>query len=260
MSVYDIVKVGEVRTVKPETADDYLGSSAVDYRAYRFIGMSAAGYKVQGVPISVEIAQFPTPEEAYGFFARLQTFGTPLGIVGSESFESGNSFYSAAGDYVVTLSVEELTPQTSQARSRLALEINSRIEQKPKPMYFLLFPLAAKIGASNRYHTDGFLEGVSLEKVYTTSYAIENDTTLFFLMLDEGGLQYTKLSKYAAAEGEVVRMPEGFRFPDFSIALEHPEHGLIVAGLVRKKLVGIMGYNPRPFDTLAIGWIDGLQM
>ena len=260
ITTYDIVKVGEVRTVKPETAADFFGSSAVDYQAYRFVGMSAAGYSVKGVPISVEIAQFPTADDAYGFFARLQSFGMRLGMLGSESFESGNSLYFAAGDYVVTLSIAESTLEAANARSRLALEINSRITQRSKPTYFLLFPSASKIGASNRYYPDGFLEGVGLEQVYATSYAIENDSTLFFLMMDEGGIQYSKLAAYASDVGTVVDMPDGFNFPDFSVAFEHPRHGLIVAGLVRKKLVGIIGYNPKPFEKLATGWVDGLQM
>lgn len=260
MAVYDIVKVGVVSTVKPETAADYLGASAVDYRAYRFVGMSSGKYTVAGVPVSVEIAQFPTADEAYGFFARLQPFGVRLGMLGSESFEAGNTLYFAAGDYAVTLSINESTLEATNARSRLALEINSRIKQKQKPPYFLLFPSAAKVGSSNRYYPDSFLEGAGLEKVYTTSYAIENDTTLFFLMLDEGGTQYTNLSQYAADIGTIVDMPEAFRFPDFSIAFEHPRHGLIVAGIVRKKLVGIIGYHPKPYEKLATGWVAGLQM
>jgi hypothetical protein len=260
ITTYDIVRVGDVGTVKPETATDYLGSSAVAYRAYRFVGMSSGNYTVAGVTVSAEIAQFPTADDAYGFFARLQPFGVQLGMLGSESFEAGNTLYFAAGEYVVTLSIDESTLKATNARSRLALEINSRIAQKPKPMYFLLFPSASKIGASNRYYPDGFLEGVGLEQVYTTSYAIKNDTTLFFLMIDEGGTQYSKLSEYASDVGTIVDMPDAFNFIDFSVAFEHPRHGMIVAGLVRKKLVGIIDYHPKPYEKLATGWIRGLQM
>lgn len=260
ITTYDIVRVGDVGTVKPETATDYLGASAVDYRAYRFVGMSSGNYTVAGLPVSIEIAQFPSADNAYGFFARLQPFGVHLGMLGSESFEAGNTLYFTAGDYVVTLSIDESTPEATNARSRLAHEINSRIEQKPKPPYYLLYPSASKIGSSNRYYPDNFLEGVGLEQVYTTSYAIENDTNLFFLMMDEGGTQYTKLSKYATEIGTIIDMPEAFRFPEFSVAFEHPRHGLIVAGIVRKKLVGIIGYHPKPFEKLATGWVMGLQM
>lgn len=260
MTIYDIVKVGDVGTVKPETATDYLGSSAVDYRAYRFVGMSSGSYSVMGVPISVEIAQFPTAADAYGFFARLQSFGVRLGMLGSESFEAGNTLYFTTGEYVVTLSMDDTTLGGTNARSRLALEINSRIAPAPKPMHFALFPSASKIRASNRYYPEGFLEGVGLGQVFTTSYAIESDTTLFFLTMDEGGIQFAKLSEYASDVGTIVDTPEGFRFPGFSVAFEHPRRGLIVAGLVRMKLVGIVGYHPKPFEKLATGWIDGLQM
>jgi hypothetical protein len=79
-------------------------------------------------------------------------------------------------------------------------------------------------------------------------------------MMDPGGTQYTKLSRYASNIGTIVDVPDGFHFPELSVALEHPRHGLIVAGLVRKKLVGIIGYNPKTFEKLATGWVDGLQM
>lgn len=260
IKTFDIVNVGDVGTVRPETGTDYLGSSAADYQAYQFVGMSFGSYTVVGVPISVEIAQFPTPDDAYGFFARLQPFGVQLGTLGSESFEAGQTLYFVAGDYVVTLSMDDSTLKATNARSRLALEINSRIEQKPKPQYFVLFPSASKIGSSNRYHRDQFIEGAGLEQVYTTSYAIEGDTTLFFLIMDRGGSQYARLSEYAAEIGTIVDTPEKFRFPGFSIAFEHPKYGLIVAGVVRLKLVGVLGYHPERYEKLATGWVAGLQM
>jgi len=255
----DILPVVETRIILPGDADDYLGGAAALYAEYHFVGLVAAKYRVREEPVSVEIAQFPTAEDAYGFYSRLRPLGVALGMIGAESYLLGNSLYFTSGQYVVTMSVEEITASSNQALALLAQEINKRIGPMRAPMLFVMFPWKGKISASNQYFAGDFLEGVGLEKVYTSCYELEGDTATFFLTMDRGGEQFLTLKEWAEDEAELVAAPEGLAFPEHSLAFVHQQRGLVVAGLVNHKLVGIINYRAASYESLVAGWIKGLR-
>jgi hypothetical protein len=95
--------------------------------------------------------------------------------------------------------------------------------------------------------------------VYTSLYELDGDTAMLFLTMDPSGEQYLALRRWAEDNGEMVDIPDGFTFPEHSLAFEHPQQGLVVAGLVNQKLVGIINYRSRSYQQLVTGWIKGLQ-
>jgi len=255
----DILPLVETRVITPKEAGDYLGDAAKLYNSYHFVGLAVSHYKVRGEPVSVEIAQFPTADDAYGFYSRLRPLGVALGMVGAESYIAGNSLYFTAGQFAVTMSVEEMTPTSNQALALLAQEINNRIGPMRTPVPFVLFPWKGKIAASDQYFVSDFLDGAGLAKVYASHYQINNDTATLFFTLDPAGEQFLALKDWAGREGRTMDVPSGLDFPDHALAFTHPHYGLIVAGLVNKKLVGIVNYRAASFEGLFAGWIKGLQ-
>ncbi len=261
IEIYEIARLDSVEIVMPEEAEDYLGQSAQLYEDYHFIGMAAAEYTVKGLPASAEIAQFPHAEEAYGFYSMLRPNGTPTGQIGSESFTAGNSLYFTAGDFVVTVSVEGDSSAQISASSLLAQEINSRITQHRSPPFFTLYPARDKVPSSSKYYSRDYLDIEGIDRVYTQTYFVEGDSAVFFMTVDESGEQFLILSEHANSVGTVEPAPESFPYDEgYSLIYDDPEHGTIVAGLVRAKLVGVVGYKHPKYEDLASRWVLGLGM
>jgi hypothetical protein len=83
---------------------------------------------------------------------------------------------------------------------------------------------------------------------------------VLFLSMDESGEKFWKLKEHADSFGKVSPAPTSFVFDNgHSISFTHPTKGNIVAGLVRQKLVGIIGYDPAKNDRLAASWVQGLR-
>ncbi len=181
--------------------------------------------------------------------------------LGAESFSLGGAKYFTKGEFVVMVSVEKENDSLFTARSLLAQEINSRISGAVTlPPFFMLFPFKDKIIPSTKYYSQSFLDVTGLEKVYTTSYLADGDTAVLFLTVDESGEKFLTLREYAESIGKVSRVPESFAFDNArSLSFKHPTRGMIVAGLVRNKLVGIIGYTPDKSERLATIWVQGLK-
>ena len=79
------------------------------------------------------------------------------------------------------------------------------------------------------------------------------------MTMDQAGEKYVKLKEHADSSGKVSLAPSSFPFEEHSLAFSDPGHGQIVAGLVRSKLVGIIGYDSTKNDRLASRWVQGLR-
>lgn len=261
IETYDIELVDSINTILSDDADSSLGQKARRYLSYNFVGLATARYEVRGVPVSVQIAQFASLEDAYGFYASLRPDGIGRGGLGTESFSLDATTHFTKGEFVVTLSVGEEDDTLFVAQSLLGQEISSRISgAATAPQFFMLFPFADKIAFSNKYYSRDFLDVGGLDKVYTTSYLTGGDTAVLFLIMDESGMKFLKLQEYAESTGKVSPASTTFAFDDgYSVSFKHPTQGMIVAGLVRSKLVGIIGYDPDKNDRLATTWVQGLK-
>jgi len=260
MDTLKIKRLSPVKKIMQADADSSLGERAEKYLAHNLVGMASTEYEVSGVTVSAEVAQFASLEDAYGFYADLRPVGVGIGGLGTESFTLGGVTYFTRGEFVVTLSIDQEDSAHVAAQSLLGQEINGRIPAPPTPPpFFMLFPLADRIAHSNKYYSRAFLGMAGLDKVYTTAYLTGGDTAVLFLTMDEGGEKFLKLRKYAESTGEVSSAPNSFPFEEYSLAFSDPERGRIVAGLVRSKLVGIIGYDSTKNDRLASMWVQGLR-
>lgn len=260
MDTLEIKLLSPVKKIMRADADSSLGERAEKYLAHNLVGMASTEYEVSGVTVSAEIAQFASLEDAYGFYANLRPVGTGVGGLGLESFALGHVIYFTRGEFVVTLSIDQEDSAHVAAQSLLGQEINGRIPAPPTPpQFFVLFPFADRIALSNRYYSRAFLGVAGLDKVYTTAYLTGGDTAVLFLTVDETGEKFLKLRGYAETIGEVSSAPSSFSFEEYSLAFSDPDRGRVVAGLVRSKLVGIIGYDSTKNDRLASRWVQGLR-
>ena len=260
MDTLEIKRLSPVKKTMRVDADSSLGERAEKYLAHNLVGMAAAEYEVSGVTVSAEVAQFASLEDAYGFYADLRPVGVGIGGLGTESFALGGLRYFTRGEFVVTLSIDQEDSAHFAAQSLLGQEINGRIPAPPTPPpFFVLFPFADRIALSNKYYSRAFQGVAGLDKVYTTSYLTGGDTAVLFLTIDEGGEKFLKLRGYTESTGEVSTAPNSFPYEDYSLAFSDPDRGRIVAGLVRSKLVGIIGYDSTKNDRLASRWVQGLR-
>ena len=141
----------------------------------------------------------------------------------------------------------------------LAHEINSRISQCLMPQFFLLFPSNHRVLPSHKYYTNQYLGVDGIDSVYTISYRMEGDSAVFFLTVDLAGLKYIRLKEYARSLGEITPAADTFPFYERSgFIFDHPDHGQILAGLVRGKLVGILPYRQESYELLGSLWVTGL--
>jgi len=260
MDTLEIKLLSPVKKIMRADADSSLGESAEKYLAHNLVGVVSTEYEVGGVTVSAEVAQFASLEDAYGFYAGLRPMGAGVGGLGTESFTLGRVRYFTRGEFVVTLSIDQEDSAHIAAQSLLGQEINGRIPAPPTPPpFFVLFPFADRIALSNKYYSRAFLGVAGLDKVYTIAYQTGGDTAVLFLTMDEGGEKFLKLKKFAESTGKVSSAPNSFPFEEYSLAFSDPDRGRIVAGLVRSKLVGIIGYDSTKNDRLASSWVQGLR-
>jgi hypothetical protein len=260
MDTLKIKRLSPVKKIMRADADSSLGERAEKYLAHNLVGMASTEYEISGVTVSAEVAQFASLEDAYGFYADLRPVGVGVGGLGTESFALGKVRYFTRGEYVVTLSIDQEDSAHFTAQSLLGQEINGRISGPPTPpQFFVLFPFADKIALSNKYYSRAFLGVAGLDKVYTTAYLTGGDTAVLFLTIDEGGEKFLKLREYAELTGEVGSAPNSFPFEGYCLAFSDPDRGRIAAGMVRGKLVGIIGYDSTKNHRLASSWVQGLR-
>lgn len=260
MDTLEIKHLSPVKKIMRVDADSSLGERAEMYLTRNLVGIALTEYEVSGVAVSAEIAQFASLEDAYGFYANLRPEGAGVKGLGTESFALGRLRYFTRGEFVVTLSIDREDSAHLAARYLLGQEINSRVPAPSSPpQFFVLFPFADRIAISKKYYSRAFLGVAGLDRVYTTDYLTGGDTVVLFLTIDETGEKFIKLRGYAETTGEVTSAPNSFTFEEYSLAFSDSDRDRIVAGLVRGKLVGIIGYDSTKNDRLASRWVQGLR-
>ncbi|MFQ5453056.1 MAG: DUF6599 family protein [Candidatus Zixiibacteriota bacterium] len=259
-SIY-IAIADSVSVIRPGEAANYLGKSAEQYLTYHMVGMAKAKYITENNTLYAEIIQFTDNTFSYGFYANIRPDGIAVEKRGAESYTLGNTTYFTKGEYVVTLSLEEVNDAGRKAVDNISKVIEKKINaQNSRPQFFMLFPFSGKISPSAKFYPYQFLSIPGLEQVYTTSYLLESDTLRLFLTFDKSGEKYLHIKEYAESIGKTIPDPKGFSFErNYSIAFNHPDYGVIVAGIVQGKLVGVIGYNPIAHKRLATSWIKGLK-
>ncbi len=258
-----VILIGEITT---ELVDSLSTDSLLLY--FNFTGKSSGLYANMGDTMSVDIMQFTHANDAYGYYAHFRKDDTKLQSYLAESYAESGQIYFVYGAYVVKISFDEFEKNKIEKVKPFADVIVSQIDAPPKiPSYFIMFPFNRKIVPSGKFIPYNYLGIGGLNKVFTTDYLPETNQVKFtlFLMRDESGKKYNNLLAFAKNSevnggSVVVEDPKGFEFDrGIGLAFEHPEYGLIVAGLVRNQLVGVIGFDPNLNGKFANTWFKGLK-
>ena len=256
------ITIASVTTrITRKEASTSLGDKAAEYLSSLMIGTVRVMYKVDEDSIRAEIAQFASTDDAYGFYARLRPDGIALDGIGSESFFHKNKYKFTKGEYVVSLSLRRKSNDALKSFRKLAVEIAAQIENSPRAQqFFLLFPYSGQVASSRKYYSRDFMGVDGLDSVYTINYASDSDTLILFLTMDTSGAKFVNFSRWAKNFGKAGLAPAEFDYPSgHSTAFEHPEKGQIVAGIVRKKIAGVIGYKRESGTLLCSRWVKGLR-
>ncbi|MCH9024386.1 MAG: hypothetical protein IH931_03550, partial [candidate division Zixibacteria bacterium] len=238
-----------------------LGDKAAEYLNSLMIGTVRVMYKVDEDTIRAEIAQFASTDDAYGFYSRQRPDGITLDGIGSESFFYKNQYKFIKGEYAVSLSLKRKSKDALKSFRKLAGEIAGQIAQSPRAQqFFILFPFGGQVASSRKYYSRDFMGVDGLDSVYTINYASDSDTLILFLTMDTSGAKFVNFSKWGKSFGKAGPVPAEFDFPSgHSIAFEHPDKGQIVAGIVRKKIAGVIGYKRGSGSQLCSRWVKGFR-
>ena len=235
-------------------------TNASQYLNSLVIGLIRATYDNNGKKVYVEIAQFASANDAYGFYSQNRPGGIPLDTVGSESYYLNDTMFFNKGEFAVMV-----TSAVDSERRALIKHTSKVIAEKIStkttlPMFFRLFPYRGQTVPSLKYYSLNFLGVEGLDEVYTIDYAVDEDTLTLFLTTDTAGAKFVELSNWGSDFSEVTKAPEQFEYPDFfSLTFEHPQYGQIVAGMANRKLAGVIGYKRATGLELGSKWIQGLK-
>ncbi len=249
---YHRLKRTELTDSTLTNADQYLNSLV--------IGLIRATYDNNGKVFYVEIAQFASGNDAYGFYSQNRPAGVPFDTIGTESYYWNDTLRFTKSNYVVTS-----TTQADSNRYWSSMVLAKLIDQNVKsqtvqPLFFKLFPYRGQVVPSQKYYSLNFLGIEGLDEVYTIDYAVDEDTLTLFLTVDTSGGKFIELSDWGSDFGDVTKAPEQFEFPDqFSLSFEHPQYGQIVAGMANRKLAGVLSYNRATGLELGSRWVIGLK-
>ncbi len=247
------------KLVRTDISDSTL-TGAANYLNALVIGLIRTTYDIDGDTVVVEIAQFASPNDAYGFYSQKRPGGIPLDTVGSESYYTNDTMYFNKGEYAVMVSSSagsETRPLIKKTAKIIAEKIGT---QTLLPMFFRLFPFSKQIVPSQKYYSLNFMGVAGLDEVYTIDYAVDEDTLTLFLTTDTAGAKFVELSDWGGEFSKVTTAPPQFEYPEqFSLTFEHPQHGQIIAGMANRKLAGLIGYKRATGLELGSKWIMGLK-
>lgn len=257
----NITIVSETTKITRKGAAATLGEKADEYLSSLMIGIVRVMYKVDEDSIRAEIAQFASTDDAYGFYSRLRPDGITLDSIGSESFYLKNKYVFTKGNYAVTLLLRRTSKDALESFRKIAVEIAANITNSSRAQqFFILFPFSGQVAPSRKYYSRNFMGVEGLDSVYTISYASDSDTLILFLSMDTSGAKFINFSKWGESLGNVGSVPPEFDYSSgYSIAFAHPDKGQIIAGIVRKKIVGVIGYNRGSGSKLCSSWVKGLR-
>ena len=247
------------KLIRTDISDSTL-TNAVQYLNTLVIGLIRVTYENNGKNTFVEIAQFATANDAYGFYSQVRPVGVPFDNIGTESYYSNDTLRFTKSSFVVTVTSQEDSSRYSRIKA-LATYVDQNIKaQTVQPMFFKLFPYRGQVVPSQKYYSLNFLGVEGLDEVYTIDFAVDEDTLTLFLTSDTAGTKFVELSDWGREFSEVTGAPVQFEYPDnFSLTFEHPQYGQIVAGMANRKLAGVIGYKRATGLELGSRWIQGLK-
>lgn len=225
------------------------------------IGIVRTKYEAGSKPVAVEMAQFASSNDAYGFFSQVRPNGvTPVEGMVAESYFKDDTLRFTKADYVVTVSSKADTNRTETILN-IGKKIDSSLAIKTRPpQFFLLFPYKGQVVGSYKYYSINLMGIDGLDNVYTVDYQVDKDLMTLFLTMDTSGSKLIMLNDWGEKHATINSVPTEFDFLGSNVkSFTHPEQGQIVAGMVSNKLAGVIGYKRDSGVQLVPRWMQGIQ-
>lgn len=241
--------------------EQYMGARSNDYYTYRLVGLAAALYDADSARLSVEVAQFASPLDAYGFYALTRPDSAYLTKLGAEGYMEGNSFYFVNGHYVVTVSAIADNGGGSDLVQRLGVSIGAEIGLDDRlPTEFEVFPEDGRILATYRYVPFDYVGVSELDSVLTCRYRVDTAECTVFCTGDRSGKKFLALSAYADSLGGGLTPVQEIGFDEnYGGVFIDPVAGSVTAGLVAGRLVGAVGGDPASHAAVLATWVELLR-
>ena len=243
----------------PDELKEFVGQlGAETFESYNLVGLVAALYDGEPNDLSIEIAQFDNPLDAYGYYALTRPDGVDTVSLGLEGYISGSTFYFVQAQYAITMSVLGEVTEVSSVVLPAAVTISAGIQSNPPmPAQFSLFPDSGLIVPSFKYYAANYLDVEPLTRVFTADYVLSDSPFTLFLSKDSAGAKFLAMTQRTGTNVENAPPPPGFPFDEGYAILFHDEQlGTIVSGLKGGWLLGIVGYNPELHQAYFTEWLN----
>lgn len=253
----DCFRSSEIRTFKGQSLYEYLDGGADIYHQYGFIDMATASYKAGDEELVLDIYRFDSDDDAFGLYSSYKPPGPGNMRLGVEGFSTGNSVDFVKGSYVVRIVGFDQEEATMTAIETIAEDLNSDIPgSSERPAMFGLFPVDNQVAGSEKMMAESFVGQIFLNDVYTMDYNIEGDEVTMFLSNDSTGEKYDDWVEQVEKEDF---NPAGLPYDDQRVFLYNNDYyGNIVAGSIRGRLAGIIGYKENYREFLS-RWLESLN-
>lgn len=251
--------VDDPTVTRPSELAATLGDTATPLFRANITGQSTAPLSHHDTEVAVQVRQFASIDDAFGYYASIRPENLTGVEMGTEGFRRGDSLIFTRGAYVARL--YPTTSDTSAAVDSVAKAIDLAIGgMAGLPTTFILFPFSGKVHGSDQFTAYDYLGFPGVERVYSTDYVAGGDTVTLFLTQDPEKNKWVAMLEGAEDIGDVGEAPPLFNYdPGYAITFDHPDHGAIVVGYVRGKVVGLIGPGRDTGHQLLSRWVRGLQ-
>lgn len=243
----------------PEELKAFVGQlGAETFESYNLVGLVAALYDGEPSDLSVEVAQFDNPLDAYGYYSLTRPDGVDTLSLGLEGYISGSTFYFVQAQYAITMSVLGEPEEVSSVVLPAAITISAKIQKNPTlPGQFSLFPDSGLVVPSFKYIAENYLDIEPLSEVFTADYTLRDSPFTLFLSKDSTGEKFLAMTQRTGTNVENAPAPSGFPFDEgYAILFHDEQRGTIVSGLKGGWLLGIVGSNPELHEAYFTEWLN----
>jgi Family of unknown function (DUF6599) len=255
-----MVRDGDAVTYVGETLYEYINGGAELYHLYNFIDVTTATYRNEGTEITVDIYRFDNSPNAYGLYTLMRPEEPNAIKIGIEGFSSPLSMDFVKGEYLVRLTGYEESSETFSGIRILAAELETVIPgTKEYPKIFSKFPEPNKIAYTAKHNVESYLGHGFLSNVYTQDYNLNGETVTLFLTEDSDGVKFVEWELVDKTLKSVGESLVAEAFDDYKVFHRAGGfYGDIIAGLKKKKLVGILNYSSNQ-EQFLIDWLNSIK-
>lgn len=250
---------GPVSVYKGESLSEHINGAAGLFHQFDFVDMATAVYTEFRVKVNAEIYRFATPSDAFGYFSTIRPANPYRIPIGVDAFTSNFDLHFLKGPYYIKLVIFTDEKPHRRGMRLLAVKLNEIVPgDTTLPPEFDLFPKQSRVEREAYYYTDNFLELEFMSEVYSQNYDKGgNNRPTLFLTDDPTGDKYRQLRQlFSGSDHQTLSQPLPFDTGRV-ICFDSGEYGWILAGLIKGKLVGLVGYEKK-LEPFIDEWLSAL--